>query len=32
MTAGGNIVSNGVLITPTIIQCQYEGALPTATA
>jgi hypothetical protein len=28
MTAGGKVVSDGNLITPTIIQCAYEGALP----
>lgn len=28
MTAGGKVVSDGNLITPTIIQCQYAGALP----
>jgi hypothetical protein len=29
MTAGGSVVSNGNLITPTIIQCLYAGKLPT---
>jgi hypothetical protein len=29
LTAGGNVVSQGNLITPTIIQCWYSGALPT---
>jgi hypothetical protein len=28
MTAGSATVSDGVLITPTIIQCLYEGTLP----
>jgi hypothetical protein len=32
LTAGGKVVSNGNLITPTIIQCWYAGALPTASA
>ena len=30
MTAGGSTVSTGTIITPTILQCQYVGALPTA--
>ncbi|HST53538.1 MAG TPA: G1 family glutamic endopeptidase [Pyrinomonadaceae bacterium] len=29
MTAGGKVVSEGNLITPTVIQCLYTGALPT---
>jgi hypothetical protein len=28
MTAGANVVSDGNLITPTIIQCLYAGTLP----
>ena len=28
MTAGGNTVSDGVIITPTVVQCQYVGSLP----
>ncbi len=28
MTAGGKVVSDGNLITPTIVQCLYAGALP----
>ncbi len=28
MTAGGQAVSDGVLITPAVVQCQYVGALP----
>jgi len=28
MTAGGNVVSDGNLIAPTIVQCLYAGALP----
>lgn len=28
MTAGGSVVSDGVLITPTVVQCLYAGALP----
>jgi len=27
---GGNVVSEGLVITPAIIQCLYSGALPTA--
>jgi len=27
MTAGGSIISAGTLITPTVVQCYYEGAL-----
>ena len=30
MTAGGKVVSDGNLITPTVIQCLYAGAAPTA--
>jgi len=29
MTAGGKTVSAGNLITPTVVQCLYEGAAPT---
>jgi hypothetical protein len=29
MTAGGSVVSDGILVTPTIIECLYAGALPT---
>jgi len=28
MTSGGNVVSDGILVTPTIVQCQYAGSLP----
>jgi hypothetical protein len=28
MTAAGNVVSDGVLITPTVIQCRYTGSTP----
>jgi len=28
MTAGGNVVSDGNLITPTVIQCLYAGSAP----
>jgi hypothetical protein len=28
LVAGGNVVSEGVLITPTVIQCEYVGTLP----
>jgi hypothetical protein len=28
MTVGNNVVSQGVLIAPTVVQCQYEGGLP----
>lgn len=28
MVAGGQVVSAGNLITPTVVQCWYEGALP----
>jgi len=28
MTSGGNVVSDGNLITPTVVQCLYAGALP----
>ena len=28
MTAGGKVVSHGNLITPTIVQCLFTGALP----
>jgi hypothetical protein len=28
MTAGGNVVSDGNLITPTVVQCAYAGQLP----
>jgi len=28
MTSGGSVVSEGVLITPTVVQCQYAGVLP----
>jgi hypothetical protein len=28
LTAGGNVVSSGNLITPTIVQCSYSGSLP----
>lgn len=30
LTAGGNTVSDGNLITPTVIQCLYAGTAPTA--
>lgn len=30
LTAGGNVVSEGNIITPTVIQCLYSGAVPTA--
>jgi hypothetical protein len=29
MTAGGKTISDGNLITPTIVQCLYIGAEPT---
>jgi hypothetical protein len=32
MTAGGNVVSDGNLIAPTVIQCLYAGAEPAAAA
>ena len=28
LTAGGKTVSDGILITPTVVQCLYGGALP----
>jgi hypothetical protein len=28
LTAGGSVVSGGTLVTPTIVQCSYTGALP----
>jgi Peptidase A4 family len=28
MTAGGNAVSNGSLVSPTVVECQYVGQLP----
>src|SRR5271167_4357325 len=28
MTAGGNAVSSGTLVSPTVVQCQYVGQLP----
>lgn len=28
MTAGGKVISDGNLITPTVVQCLYAGALP----
>ena len=28
LEVGGNVVSEGILITPTIIQCEYVGPLP----
>ncbi|HVM80201.1 MAG TPA: G1 family glutamic endopeptidase [Stellaceae bacterium] len=28
LTAGGKTVSDGILITPTVVQCLYAGALP----
>ena len=28
LTAGGNVVSDGNLITPTVIQCLYAGSAP----
>jgi Peptidase A4 family len=28
MTAGSTTVSDGILITPTVVQCEYVGALP----
>ena len=28
MTAGGKVVSDGNLITPTVIQCLYAGSAP----
>ena len=30
MTAGGVTVSDGNLITPTVVQCLYSGTLPTS--
>jgi hypothetical protein len=30
LSAGGNVVSDGVLISPTVIQCLYNGTEPTA--
>ena len=30
MTAGGSTVSSGTIIAPTVLQCQYVGALPVA--
>jgi hypothetical protein len=30
MTSSGSTVSTGTVITPTVLQCQYVGALPTA--
>ncbi len=29
MTSGGSVVSSGTIITPTVVQCQFSGALPT---
>jgi hypothetical protein len=28
MTAGSATVSDGILITPAVVQCEYVGALP----
>jgi hypothetical protein len=28
MTAGGSVVSDGTLITPTVVQCLYAGKSP----
>ena len=30
MTAGGKVVSDGNLITPTVVQCLYAGSAPMA--
>jgi len=30
MTAGGNTVSDGVLVTSTVVECEYVGTLPVA--
>lgn len=30
MTAGGSTVSTGTIVTPTILQCQHVGTVPTA--
>jgi hypothetical protein len=28
MTSGNNVVSDGILVAPTVVQCQYVGAVP----
>jgi len=28
MTAGGNVVSDGILVSPTVVECLYAGSVP----
>jgi len=32
LSTGGTVVSDGILITPTVVRCEYAGSLPTAAA
>ena len=29
LTAGGSVVSQGILVSPTVVECNYSGAIPT---